>query len=39
LVVAKMRERLEVSKRAAQEIEMKRFNLKKLNKREVKEWY
>jgi hypothetical protein len=39
LVVAKVRERLAVSKRAAQKIEMDRFNLKKLNEVDVKEQY
>jgi hypothetical protein len=36
-VVAKVRERLAVSKRGAQKIFMERFNLKKLNDRDVKE--
>jgi hypothetical protein len=31
LVVAKVRERLAISKQAAQKMEMERFNLKKLN--------
>jgi hypothetical protein len=39
LVVAKVRERLAVSKRAAQKIDAERFNLKKLNERDVKEEY
>jgi endonuclease/exonuclease/phosphatase family metal-dependent hydrolase len=39
LVVAKVRERLAVSKRAAQQVGMKRFNVKKLNKGDVKEQY
>jgi hypothetical protein len=39
LVVAKVRERLVVSKRAAQEIDTERFNVKKLNERDVKEQY
>jgi hypothetical protein len=39
LVVAKVRERLAVSKQAAQEIDMERFNLKKLNEGDVKEQY
>jgi hypothetical protein len=39
LVVAKVRERLVVSKRAAQKIDMERFNLKKLNEGDVKEQY
>jgi hypothetical protein len=37
LVVAKVRERLAVSKRAAQKIDMERINLKKLNERDVKD--
>jgi glycine betaine/choline ABC-type transport system substrate-binding protein len=39
LVDAEVRDRLAVSKRAAQKIDMKRFNLKKLNEGEVKEQY
>jgi hypothetical protein len=39
LVVAKVRERLAVSKRAAQKIDTERFNVKQLNKRGVKEQY
>jgi hypothetical protein len=39
LVVAKVRERLAVSKRAAQKIDNERFNVKKLNKGVVKEQY
>jgi hypothetical protein len=39
LVVAKVRERLAVSKRAAQNIDMERFNVKKLNEGDVKEEY
>jgi hypothetical protein len=39
LVVAKVRERLAVSKRAAQKTDTKRFNLKKLNDGDVKEQY
>jgi hypothetical protein len=39
LVVAKVRERLAVSKRAAQKIDTGRFNVKKLNKGDVKEQY
>jgi hypothetical protein len=39
LVVAKMRERLAVSKRAAHKIDTKRFNVKKLNDGDVKEQY
>jgi hypothetical protein len=38
LVVAKARERLAVSKRMAKNMDMERFNLKKLNE-EVKEQY
>jgi lipopolysaccharide export system protein LptC len=37
LVVAKVRERLAVSKRAPQKIDTERFNVKKLNQRDVKE--
>jgi hypothetical protein len=37
LVVAKVRERLAVSKRAAKKIEMERFNVKKINEGDVKE--
>jgi hypothetical protein len=39
LVVAKVRERLAVSKRAAQKIDTEGFNVKKLNKGDVKEEY
>jgi hypothetical protein len=39
LVVAKVRERLAVSKRAAQKIDMERFNVKKLNEGGAKEQY
>jgi hypothetical protein len=39
LVVAKVKERLAVSKRAAQKIDTERFNVKKLNKGDVKEQY
>jgi DNA repair ATPase RecN len=39
LVVAKVRERRAVSKQAVQKIDMERFNLKKLNERDVKEQY
>jgi hypothetical protein len=39
LVVVKVRERLEVSKLAAQKIDTERFNVNKLNKRDVKEQY
>jgi hypothetical protein len=34
-----VRERLEVSKRAAQKIDTKKFNVKKLNEGDVKEQY
>jgi hypothetical protein len=37
LVVAKVRERLAVSKQAAQKIDMERFNVKKLNEGDFKE--
>jgi glycine betaine/choline ABC-type transport system substrate-binding protein len=39
LVVAKVRERLAMSKQAAQKIDTKRFNVKKLNEGDVKEQY
>jgi hypothetical protein len=39
LVVAKVRERLAVSKRATQKIGTDRFNVKKLNEGDVKEQY
>jgi hypothetical protein len=39
LVVAKLRERLAVSKRAAEKVDTERFNVKKLNKEDVKEQY
>jgi hypothetical protein len=39
LVVAKVRKRLAVSKRAAQKIDTERFNVKKLNEGHVKEQY
>jgi hypothetical protein len=39
LVVAKMRERLAVSKRAAQKIDTERFIVKKLNEGDFKEQY
>jgi hypothetical protein len=39
LVVAKIRERLAVSKQTMQRVHMERFNLKKLNKVEGKEQY
>jgi hypothetical protein len=39
VVVAKVRERLAVSKQTTQRIHMERFNLKKLNKVEGKEQY
>jgi hypothetical protein len=38
-VVAKLRERLSVSKRASQKFDMQRFDLKKLNDTEVMEEY
>jgi hypothetical protein len=38
-VAAKVRERLAVSKQAAQKIDTERFNLKKLNEGDVKEQY
>jgi hypothetical protein len=38
-VVAKLRERLAVSKQTTYRVHMERFNLKKLNKVEVKEQY
>jgi hypothetical protein len=38
-VVAKVRERLAVSKQTTQRVHMERFNLKKLNEVEVKEQY
>jgi hypothetical protein len=38
-VVAKVRERLTVSKQTANRIHMERFNLKKLNEVEAKEQY
>jgi hypothetical protein len=37
MVVAKVRERLAVSKRAAQKVDTERFNVKKLNEEDVKE--
>jgi hypothetical protein len=37
LVVAKVRERLSVSKQAAQKFDGERFNLRKLKEQEVKE--
>jgi hypothetical protein len=37
--VAKVRERVEVSKRAAQKIDMEKFNLKKLDEGDIKERY
>jgi hypothetical protein len=37
LVIAKVRERLAVSKQAARKVDMERLNLKNLNKVEVKE--
>jgi hypothetical protein len=39
LVIAKVRERLAVSKQAAQKIDMQRLNVKKLNEGDVKEQY
>ena len=39
LVVAKVRERLAVSKQATQKFDAERFNLRKLNELEVKEKY
>jgi len=39
LAVAKVRERLAVSKQAAQKLDGERFNLRKLNKLEVREQY
>jgi hypothetical protein len=39
LVVAKIRERLAVSKRPANKVDMDRFNVKNLNEGEVKEQY
>jgi hypothetical protein len=39
LVVAKVRDRLAVSKQAAQTIDIQRFNVKKLNKGDVKKQY
>jgi hypothetical protein len=38
-VIAKVRERLAVGKPAAQKFDRQRFNLRKLNKREVREQY
>jgi hypothetical protein len=38
-VIAKLRERLAVNKKAAHEFEGERFNLRKLNELEVKEKY
>jgi hypothetical protein len=39
LIVAQARERLAVSRRAAQKIDMERFNVNKLNEEDVKEPY
>jgi hypothetical protein len=39
LVVAKVRERLAVSKRATKKVDTERFNVKKLNEGDVKEQY
>jgi len=38
-VVAKVRERLAVSKQAAQQFDVERFNLRKLSKLEVRKQY
>jgi uncharacterized protein YPO0396 len=39
LVVARVRERLTVSKEEAQKLDAERFNLKKLSELEVRKWY
>jgi glycine betaine/choline ABC-type transport system substrate-binding protein len=39
LIVAKIRERLAVSKRMVKKMDVERFNLKQLNEEEVKEQY
>ena len=39
LVVAKVRERLAVSKQAAQKFDVKRFNFRKLNELELRKLY
>jgi hypothetical protein len=39
LVVAKVVEKLAVSKRSGKKMDLERFNLKKLNEEEVKEQY
>jgi hypothetical protein len=39
LVVANVRDRLAVSKQATWKMDMKKFNLKKLNEEEVKEQF
>jgi hypothetical protein len=39
LVVAKVRERMSVSKRAPHKIDMERFNVKKVKEGDVKEQY
>jgi hypothetical protein len=39
LVVAKVREKLAMSKQTAHRVHMERFNLKKLSEVEGKEWY
>jgi hypothetical protein len=39
LVVAKVRERLAVGKRTVKKMDVERFNLKQLNREEVKEQY
>jgi hypothetical protein len=39
LVAEKLRGRLLIIKQATQQFDMQRFNLKKLNGAEIKEWY
>jgi hypothetical protein len=39
MVVAKVRERLVVSKQEAQKLDVERFNIKKLSELEVRKWY
>jgi hypothetical protein len=39
LIVPKVRERLTVSKKMVKKMDMERFNLKQLNKQEVREKY
>jgi len=39
VVVAKVRERLAVSKQAAQKLDKERFNLRKLNELEIRKQY